>query len=63
MNELARIKIDEEFERIITSLECGKLYGIPIDFFDLKMLVVAAYYAGWMLKSKDLSEYYCEPEK
>ena len=37
-----------ESERILLQIKDGKIYGVSVDLYNLRQVVVAAYYAGWM---------------
>lgn len=39
--------IEREFNRIIREIVNGKIYGESIEPYDLKALIVAAYYFGY----------------
>lgn len=38
--------IDEWYQDVVDRLKGGSLYGEPIDFSNIKMVAVAAYYMG-----------------
>jgi hypothetical protein len=42
----AKEHIKLEYERIMKSIIDGKIYGIPVDIYDIRHLVVASYYLG-----------------
>jgi hypothetical protein len=46
MDNPLRTMIDDEYKRICSELERGRLYGLPVDMEDPKMVAVAAYRMG-----------------
>lgn len=56
MQEFQTQSIKDESERLLKSMKDSgiRIYGLPIDFDNWRMVLVAAYYLGWN-KSQDAS--------
>lgn len=50
--------IASEFDKIIKELENGTIWGKTMDMYDLKMLVVSAYYVGMFSGNEQTMDIY-----
>lgn len=46
MNSLAKEEIEDLYEKIMKAIVGGKVFGVPINDKNIKLLVVAAYLYG-----------------